>query len=688
VQLHVVDTPAVPQLRVSLLGGFRVQRGDLEMPISQWQRRSAKALTKLLATAPGHALHREQVLELLWPGSNLESALNSFRKTVHAARRAFQPGLPPRQRSPYLLMVDSMVALDNDHVAVDADQFEQAAYDALRRREIEPLESALAAYAGEILPEDRYADWCAERRAFLADLRVRLLLDLADLLEARGALHESADRLRTVVAQDPTREDIHRRLMRLYVEMGIPDQAVRQYHACEDVLQRELDFVPQEETVAVYHDILAHRERERALAFASPSECVAPPSIGCDQPASLDPFVGRTDIVAELCRQLAQPSEGGGMIIVSGEAGIGKTRLLEELATSAAAQDAVVLRGGAATHGSHFVCGPFAVALERYVAARPIAEREELAGRYPSLRGFVPSLATEAHKPHVPGVHDEYLDVMPAIVRFLIDAAHDHPVLLVLGDLGEVDRYSVDMIGYLAHLAVDRRWLLVGAVREEQLEPETAVARLLATAMREGLCRKVELQCLSRGQCHELVAAMLPSASGSPALLDEIYELSRGNPMFARELAAQVGAQGQQDGRRDGTRASARLANCVPSRVRALAETRLATLDSTAQRILLLAAATATKEVSFANLRGGAAALDPPVGDGALLDALDRALEMRLLEEHDDGYVFRDPLVRSAFYERLSRERRAQLGDALRSSLGPYAIRGEERRRVPLWRAS
>jgi DNA-binding SARP family transcriptional activator len=54
--------------------------------------------TKLLATAPGHALHGEQVLELLWPGANLESALNSFRKTVHAARKAFQLGLPPRQR--------------------------------------------------------------------------------------------------------------------------------------------------------------------------------------------------------------------------------------------------------------------------------------------------------------------------------------------------------------------------------------------------------------------------------------------------------------------------------------------------------------------------------------------------------------------------------------------------------------
>jgi DNA-binding SARP family transcriptional activator len=692
--MHAVDTAPVAQLRVKLLGGFRVERDDMAMPISQWQRRSAKTLTKLLATAPGHALHREQVLEVLWPGSNLDSALNSFGKTLHAARRAFQPGLPPRQGSPYLLMVDSMVALGDGFVVVDADQFEAAALRALRRSEISALESALAAYAGELLPEDRYADWCTERREFLADLRIRLLLDLSDLLEAHGALNESADRLRTVLQHDPTREDVHRRLMRLYTEMGTPDQAVRQFHVCEHVLQRELDFAPHAETVAVYHDILANRMQERTVPTAAPApplrtapppsplRTVPPPplrtappspprngaparSAAADQPGLHDPFVGRGAILAELCRQLAPPSDGGGMVVVSGEAGIGKSRLLEEVAKRAAAEDAVVLRGGAGAHGSHFVCGPFAVALEGYVAARSHAERRELARRYPPLLGFVPSLVSETRAPRVPGVHGDHLDVMPAIARLLSDIADDHPVVLVLGDLREADPDSIDMVGYLARLAVDRPWLLLGAVREEELEPGTAVTRLLATATREGLCRNVELHCLSRAQCHELVAAMLPSASDRPELLDQIYELSRGNPMFVRELVADVRAQGRWDERHDGSGSSRPLAARVPNRVRALAETRLASLDSTAQRVLLLAAASGTNEVSLANLRTSAAALDPPVGDGALLDALDRALETRLLEEHTNGYAFRHPLVRSAFYERLSRGRRAQLGDAL-----------------------
>jgi DNA-binding SARP family transcriptional activator len=656
---RVVETQAVSHLRVGLLGGFRVNRDDLLTPITQWQRRSAKTLMKLLATAPGHALHREQVLDLLWPGSSLDSALNSFGKALHAARRALHPGLPPRQPSPYLLLVDSMVAFDPAHVAVDADHFERVARDALRQREVSALESALAAYRGDLLPEDRYADWCAQRRDFLSDLRVRLLLEMADLLEAQGAYNESADRLRTLLQQDPTREDVHRRLMRLYTEMGTPDQAVRQFHACEEALQRELDFVPQEETVAAYHDVLAHRTSQPK-----------PSSSPAGGPASPDPFVGRTEIVSELCGPLRRPTRRAGLVLVTGEAGVGKTRLLEEVAKCAARQDAAVFWGGAGAPGTHLACGPFAVALEGYVAARPLAERRELARRYPPLTGFVPSLVTETQAVPVLSTQGDHGDVVPAIVRLLTDTAREHPVLLVVDDLLQADGHSLDIIGYLAHLAIDGRWLMVASVGEQEVEPGTAVSRLLGTAMREGLCRKLELQCLSRTECHELVSAMLPSASVSRELLDQIYERSRGNPMFARELAQDARALVPPRNGGSGASRAQLIAGRVPTRVRMLAEMQLTALDSTTQRVLLLAAAAGDKEVSFSHLRMGAAALDPPVGDGALLDALDRAVETRLLDERQHGYTFRHPLVQSALYERLSHHRRAQLGGALRNSSG------------------
>jgi hypothetical protein len=499
-------------------------------------------------------------------------------------------------------------------------------------------------------------------------LRLRLLLGMADLLEARGAYNDAADRLRAVLRVDPAREEVHRRLMRLYAEMGTPDQAVRQFHACEDVLLREFDFAPQEETVAVYHDVVAHRTARREASSIQAGERTGRSLAAPIRPDSLDPFVGRADLVGELCRQLARPAHGGGMVLVSGEAGIGKTRLLEEVANRAVNQGAVVFRGGAGALGSNFACGPLAVALEGYVAGRPLAERQELARCYPPLSGFVPSLASDMGETRVASPQGERSDVVPAIVRLLTDTAREHPVLLVLDNLREADGYSLDIIGYLAHLAIDRRWLLVGSVREEEVEPGTDVARLLAKATREGLCRRIELQWLTRAQCDELVAAMLPSASVSRGLLDRIYELSRGNPLFVRELVAEVRAEGRLRDPSTGVHGAALLGEPVPSRIRELAELQLGSLDSSAQRILMLVAAARTTEVSFAELRSVAMALDPPVGDWALLDALDRAVETGLLEERKRGFAFRHPLVRSALYGRLSRHRRAQLGYALQHS--------------------
>lgn len=211
---------AVPQLRLGLLGGFHVERVDRDgvgTPVAGWQRRSAKALTKLLATCPRHTLHREQVLDTLWPDVEIESALNSFGKALYAARHALEPELLPRECSAYLRMADSMVALEVEHVWIDADHFQLLAEDALGRGDVSAYESALAAYGGELLPEDRYEDWCAPRRDYLAELHIGLLLELAEALASRGAHGAAAARLREVLQHDPAREDVHPRLMALYV---------------------------------------------------------------------------------------------------------------------------------------------------------------------------------------------------------------------------------------------------------------------------------------------------------------------------------------------------------------------------------------------------------------------------------------------------------------------------------------
>ena len=666
----------IAPLHVRLLGGFCIERSDVGQAVSDWPRRSAKTLIKLLAVQPGHALHREQVIDVLWPKVNAESALNSLGKALHVARRALQPSLPRRQDSAYLRLADGMLVLSTDHAVVDTDQFEQLAEDALRRREISVYEDAFAAYGGELLPEDRYESWCSERRTALAELHIRLLLGMAETLEHRGSYSEAADRLGDVLQQDPTRESVHRQLMRLHASMGAPDRAVRQFHSCEAVLRQELDLAPQPETISLCDEILASRvpqqwstpDRVNGQGGLSKSSPVHAAANGC-------PFVGRERVIRHMFGQLLRrDGEQPGMIVVSGETGVGKTRLLDEFAIQASARGAVTLCGGRGAHADQFACGAFAVALEDYAANRSEAERTELARAYPALARFVPSLGAGIPLPApAPDLRDYYLDLFPSIVQFLMDLARTKPVLLVLGDLHEADAVGLDLIKYLAHLAVGTPLLMVGALRDPDIEADAGFLQMIEAMTRERLWLRIDLHCLSRQATDQLVHAMLTSAHVSDDTLAQVYAQSRGNPLFVRELVEGMSAHGSPVAADEGCQDLSWLAARLPTRRRIIIGMRVALMDEPLRRVLGLAAAVGAAEISLSQLRAGAAALKPPVDIPVLFDALDRALRLRLLEERGEGYAFRHPVVRAALYDCLPRHRRDELRAALTTPGGRSA---------------
>ena len=232
------------------------------------------------------------------------------------------------------------------------------------------------------------------------------------------------------------------------------------------------------------------------------------------------PFVGRERVIRHMFGQLLRrDGEQPGMIVVSGETGVGKTRLLDEFAIQASAQGAITLRGGRGAHADQFACGAFAVALEDYAANRSEAERTELAHAYPALARFVPSLGAGIPLPApAADLRDYYLDLFPSIVQFLMDLARTKPVLLVLGDLHEADAVGLDLIRYLAHLAVGTPLLMVGACETRISRPTPDFPQMIEAMTRERLWLRIDLHCLSRQATDQLVthASEVPTSARIP----------------------------------------------------------------------------------------------------------------------------------------------------------------------------
>jgi adenylate cyclase len=178
-----------------------------------------------------------------------------------------------------------------------------------------------------------------------------------------------------------------------------------------------------------------------------------------------------------------------------------------------------------------------------------------------------------------------------------------------------------------------------------------------------GLCMHFELQPLDRRASAELVQELLSGGRVDGALVDHVYASSLGNPLFIQELLSEMRARGEL-AMNGSWRAAPSPGGTVPARVRALVALRVGSMEETVRRVLALAAANGM-EISLSDLRTGGAALQPPVSDAELFNALDRALAVRILEERGDSYAFRHPLVRSALYEDLSKHRRDELHAAL-----------------------
>ena len=316
-------------LRIKLLGGFSVSVGSRTIQQNAWRLRKSAALVKLLALAPRYRLHREQVVDALWPDSGKKAASNSLRKTLHAARTA----LNPAAGSHYLASEnDSLVLCPGSSLWVDVDAFEEAAATARREREPAAYRAALDLYAGYLLPEDRYEEWAEERRQELRRMFLSLLVELATEHEERAEHGQGVEALRRAVAEEPTLEEAHASLMRLYALLGQEGEALAQYDRLRVALSKRLGTEPSSATNRLRDEIASGEFTSAPFSpAAGPPQGEEPvESPRHNLPVPRTSFVGREREMLEVKRELAMTQ----LLTLTGTGGSGKTRFALEVARS------------------------------------------------------------------------------------------------------------------------------------------------------------------------------------------------------------------------------------------------------------------------------------------------------------------------------------------------------------------
>ena len=309
-------------LRVAVLGGFSVRVGSRTVP-DAWRLRKSKILVKLLVVADGHRVHRDVLTEVLWPGVDPGAAANNLHQALHAARRALAPvGSPPANA---LHLRDDIVSLSpGGGLVVDAEVFAAAARRALGSGSVEDFRGALDLYAGELLPEDRNADWAVPHRERLTALYESLRVGLARSLLERGSSGEAVMLLEPLAGSRSTDEPLHRLLIAALDQSGRRWDALDTYERLRTALDEEYAAAPEPATRRLYRRIVS-------------GQMPARPAVVCNLPAATTSFIGRRREIADLLA-LAERTR---LLTLSGPGGVGKTRLGIEVARRLANSDEV-----------------------------------------------------------------------------------------------------------------------------------------------------------------------------------------------------------------------------------------------------------------------------------------------------------------------------------------------------------
>ncbi len=577
-------------LEVRLLGSFEVRLDGTPIVLTSAR---AQSLLAYLALRHGAPQRRDRVAFLLWPDSTDQQARTNLRHVLHTLRGA----VPDADH--YLHATAQTLSLRD--FSADVGDFDAALARDDRLRE------AVDLYAGDLM-EGCYDDWLTAERD---DYRRRVtgaLTRLVPLLEERGDVDTALRYAERARALDPVAEAPYRWLMRLHDAQGDRARAVRVYHECVATLEDELGVQPSPETQALY-------------------EALLPPGDAAPRTGSVAAYVGRR---AERRRLTELWRDGGAhLVVVTGEPGIGKTRLIEEFRHWAAQHKAVTASARSYTAEGALAYAPVVAWLRDLGVAR---WRGRLtAAQLAALAPLVPELSIEPAPPD-PGSRLRLFDAAAGALR-----AAGGPVLLVADDLHAADSPTLQFLHYLLRADAPAPLLVAATARLAETDAGHPLHELLTGLQALGRCTEIPLSRLDRAETAALARRLDPGLTGTDA--DRLHAETDGNPLFVVEALRAGWDSGEP--------------RVLTPRVKAVLEARVLALSSGARELIGVAAAA-----------GSSVSVDVltrvhPYGEDQVARDLDELWRRQLLlTSGGDTYDFSHDKLREVAYRMLSPARR------------------------------
>jgi predicted ATPase/DNA-binding SARP family transcriptional activator len=606
-------------LQINLLGPFEIKLNGNSLTNHDWRSQQTQTIAKILIANAGKVVTSDILRDSLWPNDTEKITRGRLHVRISQLRNGLgdKKDLVRTVHGGYIFELDDSCWLDIAEFQSLLTKGEVLQEKGQQLGAIQNYEEARQLYRGDFLAEDLFSNWTFTQREFFRERFLSLLIELSECYAQQGRYRLAITRARQALNLDHLRETIYARLMLYYYYAGDRAQALRIFEHCRVVLKDELNVSPMESTLQLAAQIKKGTLWEKTDLPHYPPPIYEGRLFEVPYALSEIPFAGRDREYAWLVSQWNDPKKR--VIFIEGDAGIGKSRLLEAFTGYLKSKGTEVLDA----HLSFSEYTPFMTligALEPLLTGSVLnklspAALSALSSRIPKIQNRVTKLLPE--QPTLPPRVD-FQRFLQAASDLAAVAAADRPTLFVIDDAHRLNLESVDLLKYLSQSI-----LILLSCRSEDTPPDHPIR----TSFGES---ELRLTPLHDTAIHSIIQQL--SGGDNKVIASQISTQSGGNPLFAVALLEHMFETGQLYVDSNGEWSlTTQSPSTLPRTLQNAIETRLGHLNRVQRRVLDFAAVIGG-EFDFNLLK--TAAQEP---EDALLATLDELIDASLVAEPRQG---------------------------------------------------